>query len=206
MSLIATSKGGGDFKPAPAGSHAARCCWVVDLGTHYSERWKKAEHKVLIGWELPEEIIEEGDRAGEPYFASRRYTVSLHEKAALRHDLESWRGRAFTDAELSGFDLRTIADKPCLITIAHNEKDGKTYSNVTGVTSLPKAMKCADRVNELRIFDLSEPDSKTLEALPEWVQKIIADCDEIRGIQRSTDEPPPPDDRDEVPQDDEVPF
>ena len=40
---------------------------------------------------------------GKPFLVRRRYTASLHEKSALRKDLESWRGRAFTNVELDGF-------------------------------------------------------------------------------------------------------
>ena len=53
MSLTVANTGG-DFKPAPAGSHLARCYRIIDLGTQ-KVVWKgteKAMKKIIIGWEL----------------------------------------------------------------------------------------------------------------------------------------------------------
>jgi len=174
MGLIARNKGGGDFKPAPSGSHPARCCWMIDLGVQPSELYG-AKHQVLIGWELPTELIEEGERAGEPYFISNFYTMSLHAKANLRLHLEAWRGREFTEAELEGFDLRNILDKPCMLTVGHKKKDnGDIRAKVIGVSSLPKGLECPPRVNPLREYDGEDPDQEAYEALPEWLQEIIS--------------------------------
>lgn len=172
MGLTARSSGGGDFTPAPAGSHAARCCWVIDLGVQKGGNYG-AKHKALLGWELPEELMTEGDRAGEPFFISCFYTVSLSEKANLRHDLESWRGRSFTEKELEGFNLRNVLGAPCLLTVSHITKDGQTKARVAGVSPLPKSMHCPDRINPLRCFDLDAPDWDVYRSLPEWVQKMI---------------------------------
>jgi hypothetical protein len=80
MGLVAKSSGDGSYTLAPEGTHVARCVQMIDLGTQWSEAYQKASHKVLIGWELPNEP--NGD--GGPVIVFRRYTVSLHEKAAMR--------------------------------------------------------------------------------------------------------------------------
>ena len=50
MGLIARDSGGGDYKPAPAGNHIARCVQVIDLGTQVVEYQgeSKQQHKVGI--------------------------------------------------------------------------------------------------------------------------------------------------------------
>lgn len=180
MSLVAKANGGGgDFTPAPEGTHAARCVRVIDLGTQPgSAQYPAEKHKVLLGWELPEELREyEGEQS--PFLVMKRYTMSLHEKAGLRHDLESWRGKKFTPEELDGFDLKNIAGVPCMITITHAQKETKTYANIQAVTAPPKGLTVAEAVNPIVYYQIEDGASPafgkfsdglqaTIRAAPEW--------------------------------------
>jgi hypothetical protein len=38
----------------------------------------------------------------------------------------AWRGREFTPEELKGFHLKNILGAWCMISVVHNENDGKT--------------------------------------------------------------------------------
>ena len=76
-------------------------------------------------WELPTETVEVEDRT-ETRVLSKQYTCSLSDTASLRKDLDSWRGRRFTDEELKGFDLRNIVGVPCQLSITNEERNGKT--------------------------------------------------------------------------------
>ena len=60
---------------------------------------------------------------GKPFLISRRYSLSLHEKSSLRRDLESWRGRAFTQEELRGFDLEVLIGVGCLVSVVHEQRN-----------------------------------------------------------------------------------
>src|ERR1700685_4504260 len=96
---------GGDFEQPPIGTHMARCVRVIDIGTQRGEYQGKVNirRQCIIAWELPTELMSEGDSAGKPFIVSRFYTASLGKKANLRADLQNWRGREFTEEELSGF-------------------------------------------------------------------------------------------------------
>jgi hypothetical protein len=131
MPLIATAGSSKSFKPCPAGVHDAVCAFVEDLGWEYSEIYQKESRKVVLVWEINEPMED-----GKPYMISKRYTLSLNEKAAMRKDLEGWRGQKFTDEQLKGFDLEVLRGKQCQLQIIHNEKDGKVYANIQ--TILPK--------------------------------------------------------------------
>lgn len=185
MSLEAKDSGGGDFQIISTGVKVARCVWMIDLGTHHNPKFDKTEHKVLVSWEVPGELMDDG----RPFFISNRYTVSLHEKANLRKDLESWRGKTFTDAELEGFDLRNVLDVPCYINVIHNESDGKTYANIASIMPLPKEMKCPAAVNDIVAFDIDDYTSEQLNALPEWIQTVINKSDEVSGDRQETPNP-----------------
>lgn len=139
MPIIATAGGDGHrtFAPAPLGVHSAVCCDVRDLGL-LETTWQgetRTKHKILLSWQIAEDRDD-----GKPWLCSKRYTLSLHEKSALRKDLESWRGRPFTEAELAGFDVETIIGVPCLLNITHRSVGDATYANVVGVTPLMKGL------------------------------------------------------------------
>jgi len=128
-------KAGVNFIPAPEGSHSAVLVDVVDLGLVSTSFNGKTESKrmVRLVWQIGE--IMPGN--GKPFTVSRRYNLSLHKKATLRRDLESMRGRAFTDSELMGFDLESLIGLPCLLNLVHVTRDGTTFSNVSSVMQLP---------------------------------------------------------------------
>jgi hypothetical protein len=89
----------------------------------------------VIVWQIDENLDD-----GKPFLVRRRYTCSLHEKATLRRDLESWRGRGFTDQELQSFDLEILLSASCLLNIIHEARNGSIFANVAGVMRLPKGM------------------------------------------------------------------
>lgn len=182
MGLIVKDIGGGDWALCPEGTHIARCNWVIDLGTHLDAKYGKPKRQVLLGFELPNTLLPDGDRAGEPFLVTRRFTQSLGPKAHLRAFLQAWRGRTFTDEELEGFDLFNVAGKPCFVTITHNKsQDGsRTYTNIVGVAQLPKGTACPDPINPTRTYSI-EQGHEGLSELAEWLQKIIQESDEFRG-------------------------
>jgi hypothetical protein len=138
MPIYASAKSpGGNYEPAPAGTHAAICCDVVDLGVlevSFSGKTKK-QHKINICWQ-----IEEDRDDGKPFVVRKRYTLSLHEKSGLRKDLESWRGRPFSPEELERFDLEVLIGIGCYINVVHkpNPDGGEPWANVAAIMRLPK--------------------------------------------------------------------
>ena len=77
----------------------------------------------------------------------------MHEKAALRKDLESWRGKPFTAQELEGFDLEALLSVGCFINVMHQTREGQTYANVAAVMRLPKGMTAPSPRDYVRVCD-----------------------------------------------------
>ena len=198
MGLIASDKGGG-FDPVPEGLHYAICTAVYDLGTQFNEKFGKSARKVLVQWELPEERIDiekDGEKLNLPRAISKQYTLSLHEKAQLRKDLESWRGKAFTEKELEGFDVMVLAGISCMVQIIHKKKDAKTYANIATVTPVPRGLPKKSPENPVRTFSM-EDDAEFPQGMPEWIQEIIKGSEEFEMKDYyPPDEPPPPGDED----------
>lgn len=193
MPLIASAKSGAPRQNAPAGTHPARCYQIIDLGTHDKE-WqgkRRKSHEIRVSWELPDETADFGKGHLEPFAVHKTYTLSLSEKANLRHDLENWRGKPFTEQELESFDVFAVIGVPCMVTVTHVEKNGNTYANVTAVTALPKALKASfpAPVNPTVQFALDEHDEAVFRSLPEFLQAIIKESDEWKqnGAQPADD-------------------
>ena len=179
MAIIASNTGGGgDFSPAPQGTHLAICNMVVDLGKQRGEYQgvPNVKHKVYIRWELPHERLTWTDRDGKeqegPRVVSKTYTVSLHENSALRADLVGWRGRNFSPEEEAAFDIANLLGKPCMVTIVHKESNGKKFANVQSVSGVPRGMtKPTECECPLLLYDNDNPSA--WDRIPEWLQKKI---------------------------------
>ena len=106
---------------------------------------------------------------------SKSYTVSLHEKANLRKELAAWRGRDFTEEEAKAFDVSKLVGAYCMVNVTTSESNGKTYSNVAGLTPLPGALKNAkpQPVHDNIIFNLDDPDRALLETFHEKLRDAI---------------------------------
>jgi hypothetical protein len=118
----------GQFEVAPPGLHEAVCVDVVDLGMVDGKFGPKRKLKLI--WQLKGK-----NKLGERYQARASYTQSLMEGSNLRRDLESWRGRAFTDVERKAFDVEKLIGVNCQLSLKHNisKSTGRTYAQVTVV-------------------------------------------------------------------------
>lgn len=172
-----------DYQVTPEGVHHAICIWIYDLGTQYSSKWDKYSHRVLITWELPNEILEGDNR---PMVISKEYTLSLHSKSQLRKDLEAWRGRAFTAEELKGFELSKLLGANCQLQVIHATTESNTYANIASIMSLPKGSQALKPFNSTIIYEMGQgiPDNT-----PEWIIKKIEGSKESVPGEQTASEP-----------------
>lgn len=179
MAIIAKETGGREFTPIPAGPHLALCTMVADLGMQegYSG---KPQRKVYIRFEVPDERVEferDGQKIEGPAIIGKMYTLSLSEKANLRRDLENWRGKTFTPDELKGFDISKLLGKPCQLAITHEQKDGKTYANITGIMGLSKDQKARAATmqpeNAVVEYSVDAHDDEAFQYLPKWIKEKV---------------------------------
>lgn len=192
--LIARATQTSTFKPVPPGSHLARCYRIIDLGTQKTtfNGESKFIKKVMFQFEVHSEDDDgplKTDK-GEPMSISKNYTLSLSDKAVLRADLEAWRGREFTREELQGFELKNVLGAWCLITVTRaTGNDGREYTNITGVSPVPKSMKqnLPTPFNQVGIFYIDDPDMEMFETLSERIRQKITETPEWKS--RKTPQP-----------------
>ena len=178
MAIYASDTGGGsDFDPVPEGSHPAVCDMLVDLGLQETtgKFAGKVQHKIYLRWQIPSLRLsyeKDGVAIEGPMTIGSRFTVSLHEKAALRKLLQQWRGRAFTADELKKFDVTSVVGKPCLISVSHTPRDGGgVYANVDTAIKLPAGVTPPELEGEALVYD--SDNMGTFLKLRPWLQEVI---------------------------------
>jgi hypothetical protein len=145
---------GEEYEAIPTGPQQAICLGDFDLG--YQQNTFGIKHEVVLLWEL-----ETRKQNGERFTVTKRYTASLAEKANLRHDLESWRGRAFTAKELEGFELGNLKGINCTLNLVETTgKNGKNYVNIASIMNLTKGLEKIKR---------ETPE----DFIPKWVETAI---------------------------------
>ena len=183
---------GPTFKPVPAGMHLARCYRIIDVGTQKSEFEGNVKflHKIKLVWEVHGND-EDGNPMvtdkGEPMIVTKDYTLSWAEKATLRLDLQSWRGKPFSDEEQRRFDLKALLDKWCMVNVTHKakKKGNGVYSNVTAVTPVPSALKTSlpKGHNPCKVFQISEPDMELFDTFSDYLKKQLQESPEWKAVQ-----------------------
>ena len=177
---------------APAGSHDAVCCTIVDLGTQITAYGVKRQ--LYLAWELPQEL----NSNGKPFVVGKFYTLTGDARGTLRQDLESWLGRVFDQGEIEEIDLLTeLIGRTGTLGLVHNTtQNGQTRAQVTSIM-LPRR-GTAERiatVNAPITFGIEDGlDRNAYDALPEWLRNIVAKSPEYQRAvtpetpQDSTDE------------------
>ena len=209
-----------DFENPPQGPQVAVCYRVIDLGTQ-EVTWSgetKLQHKIMLSFEYCDEVMEDG----RPFTIHSRYTFSSSEKSNFRQHLEGWRGRAFTDSEISEFDPAKLIGQPALLNVMHRISGDKVFANVVAVSPVPKQMQAVVKplTNEALVLSLDplEFSQEVYEKLSNSLKETIAKSPEFSQIKvqnsaarSSNQEPqrfdemnPPPADEPMV--EDEVPF
>lgn len=174
-----------NYQICPAGNHIARCYQMIEIGTEANEYQGevKRQYKVRVVWEIPnEKMVFDAAKGEQPFSIGKDYTLSMHEKSTLRHDLKSWRGKDFTEQEAKAFDITKLLGVACMLNVIHEpKKDGSGMrAKVAGISPLPKGMTAPAAVNPVFVFsfDDAEFDAKIL-ALPEWLRNRIEQTPEF---------------------------
>lgn len=189
MAINATNKGT-PRELIPAGNYIARCYQMLEIG-HVTENImgvQKTLQKVRIGWELPEELKVFDQAKGEqPWVISKEYTLSMNEKSNLRKDLKSWRGKDFSEDEAKSFDITKLIGVPCMLNIIHTNgktDPSKVYEQISGITALPKSIKCPGQINKNMLLSYDNFNWELFNSLPDFIKDKIKGSEEFAEMQQ----------------------
>lgn len=186
MAITATSKSSEPRELIPAGNYVARCYKMIEIGTVPTEYLgvEKLTHKVRFGWELPTELkVFNPEKGEQPLVIEKEYTLSLADKANLRRDLKSWRGKDFTPQEADNFDVTKLLGISCMLNIIHiqGKKDPtKFYEAISSISPLPKGFVCPEQINETFVFDFENFDKAKFNLLPNFIKEVVVTSSEYK--------------------------
>jgi hypothetical protein len=144
---------------------------------------------------------------GRPFGAFKTYTASLFEAATLRKDLESWRGKSFTEEELAGFDISNLIGCTAKIEVGLTKKSDFGDGGNPKILALREPKEGVQKVethNDTLIFDLdvycdefrgkSSDETKAMcdvfESLNDWHQRDIEASYELIAAKEQFEETP----------------
>ena len=214
MSLtISGEGGGGDLPNLQPGIYQGTCYSIVDMGTTDQEYKgvKNKKTRVHLSFEITHALDPENNpitmEDGRPFGVFKTYTASLFEAARLRQDLESWRGKRFTEQELKGFDISNLIGCTARIEVGLTAPTDFYPGGKTKILALREpreGVKKIDTVNDAVIFDLDvylddfrgkqSPESKAMcdifFDLPTWIKKEIESSYEYDAVNSEDDSAP----------------
>jgi hypothetical protein len=179
MKAPVNSSTGGTRQIAPEGAYPAVLIQIIDKGTTLDEKWGSKKRKVQFVFELPTETAIFKEENGEqPFIVKTIFNLNMGEKSSLRKFIESWAGKKMTDAQAGDFEIFKLLGVPCMLNVAHNGKEDRTYANIMSVSPLPKGMQCPAQINELLCYDTTDHNAEVFNKLPEFLQEDIRKSDE----------------------------
>jgi len=204
---LTISSSGGAYENLEPGRYKATCYKLIDAGTReesYQEGPLRKRHIVYVYWEVTaKQEIDDAEEHWEPitmddgrlFSASKKYTASLNENAALFKDLKSWRGKPFSDVDLAGFELPKVLGVTAELEMVKQGKDSDKVK-VEGVYKPDGGMKKVATKNDIVQFDIdvysqewtgSNEKSKSMcdivEEMPPWMKEMIDDSFEVKAAQ-----------------------
>ena len=157
----------------PEGTQCARLIHIVDLGTQHTEFQgvQKDKRQVRLTWELVDSKMSD-DR---PFVVGKTFNASLY-KSSLLTTIESMTGKGIEFEPDGSFNMKSLLDFPCMITIKHETKGDKTYANIVNVSPLPtikgKKIEAEPSQNHLINFGFDAFDQTVYDMVPKWIQTI----------------------------------
>jgi hypothetical protein len=129
------------FTPHPEGQFLAQCVDTIDMGEkveQYQGQPPKIVHKCVLMFRTGEQNAE-----GNFIDIGKEFTVSMGDKANLRKALEQWRGKKYTEKDITeGVPLHKLTGQWALITIEHKlSAGGNTYGVINAMVGVPRQMK-----------------------------------------------------------------
>lgn len=186
---IYAEKSEGEYKQVAPGTYVARCISMIEIGTikeDFQGQIKNVQ-KVQIRWELPTELeVFDSAKGEQPFSVSKTYTLSMHEKSNLRKDLESWRGKGFTEEEARKFDITKLLEKTCILNIIHRPSKtnpGRTVTEISSIMPMMKGQTCPVQINPTRVLSYDNFNWELFESLSDYTKDKIKSSVEFQMLQ-----------------------
>lgn len=152
-----------------AGTHLARIVSISRLGLQPGFVWQGEQTEDSYKIELTYELVNENMKDGRPFWVSEEVTDTDNEKGKLYQRCMA--------AGVGIDNLDSLINRPCMVSVKHNEKG---YAKVQNVAGVPNGIPVPELRNPTSLFDIySEvPDVDMFNSFSEFKRnKITAALD-----------------------------
>lgn len=152
----------------PEGPQVGLFAGLIHLGTQRNEYEGKVSYKdqVLLKFELPDVTMDDG----RPVTLTKRETNSSGAKSNMLKLVRALKGTKNLD---SGVDYEELVGLPVTLQIAHTSKGSAKIESYTPVPDVLKKTVKPLMTEPVLLFDVEAISDKELEAMPEWLSKLI---------------------------------
>lgn len=175
-------------------THLARIYGVIEQGvqeTGYKDDQgnPKKVKKVMILYEISDDLVKNGDKAGMPKVKNQSFSYGATDRSHFRTILlKAVEGRLLTEAETKSYPVASLIGKPLKIDIIH-EKSPKDptiiYDNIAGLSRIGKSDVVPGLVHEPVLLDLDDFDVEEYKKVPKWMKdKGMINLDSVPGIDK----------------------
>lgn len=153
------------------GTYTAIPYSIIYLGTQKYLGEEKKSESFNITFELPD-VTADFDGKIKPRVKSTEIGISYTDKSKLPGIVKAITGVNLSEEEIKNFDLDTLLGKPCMISLATNEK-GK--QKIVTISKLMKSIKAPKQYNPNSIlgYEKATWDKAKFDKLPEWLQENL---------------------------------
>lgn len=124
---------------------------------------KEFKPMLEITFELPDDLLADGEQAGKPLFISKEFTNTpgnITKKSGLRSLVDAALRKEVTDAELKALDLSVILGKGVTLEIEHKvSKNKKTYAKIRNIIKTDSRTVVPSLVNEALLITSSSSEA-----------------------------------------------
>jgi hypothetical protein len=116
----------------------------------------------------------------KPFSITKTYTMSLHEKSNLRKDLISWRGKPFTQDEITVFEPKKLLGVCAQLNLIESGE----YINIASISPVAKDYKAPAPVNPPVYFSLvpEEFDQSVFDSFSDYLKAKISASPEYKLV------------------------
>lgn len=178
----AGSNGGGKKVAQPtmeAGTYPVRLVQLIDYGLQpqrpHQGQPKPPAQEIGLTYEFVDCFLLDED--GKELEDKPRWVSEIiplrNLKAENAHSTQ--RIKALDPDNVHDGDLIAMVGTPANATVTINEKGGKVYTNIAGLSPMRArdVAKCPELKNPTKVFDLSDPNLEVFNSFPDWIKDKI---------------------------------
>lgn len=160
----------------PAGTHAARCVRIIEIGKQYSKLYDNESNKVVIVFSLPHVMMSFSGEEKQAFISNPfGITISNNDRSSMKQYTRA------LDPKSEVKNLGGFLNKVCQISVVHRTKQDRTTANLDAVAPILPGFPVPELDVEPIWFQWNKPDPDVWVKIPKFTQELIKEATNYQG-------------------------